>query len=114
MELSGKLIDRFEPISGQSARGEWRKREFLIETSEQYPKRICISAWGDKVDELGFFKIGEKITCHINLESREHNGRYFTEVKCWKFEKDESIEEAAEHEHGNPQPLLTEADDLPF
>ena len=50
MEITGKLVKLVDAQTGTSARGEWKKQQFIIETEDQYPKKICIQNWNDKVD----------------------------------------------------------------
>ena len=86
MEISGKIIELLPEKSGESANGGWRKQEFILETEAQYPKKICFMVWGDKIDE---FKIqqGENLEVSIDLESREYNGRWYTDIKAWKVSR---------------------------
>ena len=86
MEISGKIIVLLSPQSGKTANGEWRKQEYILETDSQYPKKICFMAWGDKIDQFGI-KLGEKLTVSVDLESREYNGRWYTDVKAWKVSR---------------------------
>ena len=86
MEISGKIIAILSPQSGKTANGEWRKQEYILETDSQYPKKICFMAWGDKIDQFGI-KLGEKLTVSVDLESREYNGRWYTDVKAWKISR---------------------------
>jgi len=83
MEITGKIIQILEAQTGSSARGEWKKQDFILETQEQYPKKVCIENWNDKVD-FNVFSVGANITASINIESREYNGRWYTGVKAWK------------------------------
>jgi len=87
LEISGKIIEVLPEKSGQSANGGWRKQEFILETEAQYPKKICFMVWGDKIDD---FKIGhgENLEVSIDVESREYNGRWYTDVKAWKVVRD--------------------------
>ena len=87
MEIAGKIIELLLEKSGQSANGEWRKREYVLETDAQYPKKICFMAWGDKIDQFEI-KQGECLTVSVDLESREYNGRWYTDVKAWKVSRD--------------------------
>lgn len=57
-----------------------------METPGQFPKKVCLSLWGEKVDE-NRLNVGEKITASINIESREYNGRWYTDVRAWKIAK---------------------------
>ena len=86
MELTGKIIELLPEQSGESSRGPWRKQQYILETEGQYPKKVCFMAWGDKIDEFKL-QVGETVTASINLESREYNGRWYTDVKAWKVEK---------------------------
>ena len=83
MEINGKIIELLPEKSGESANGAWRKQEYILETDTQYPKKICFMVWSDKIDELAI-KEGENLVVSIDLESREYNGRWYTDVKAWK------------------------------
>lgn len=87
MDLSGKIINQLPEVGGNSKSGNaWRKREYIIETGGQYPKKVCVSIWGDKIDQFGL-KVGEQVTLGIDVESREYNGRWYTEVKAFKVDR---------------------------
>ena len=89
MEIKGKIIEILPEKSGQSANGEWRKQEYVLETQSNYPKKICFMAWGDKIGEFDL-KQGDNVEVSIDLESREYNGRWYTDVKAWKVNKDDA------------------------
>ncbi len=86
MEIQGKLMMLLPLQSGTSAKGEWKKQDAIIETIETYPKKVCISFWGDKADELKIIKEGAFIKVYFNIESREYNGKWYTDVRAWKVE----------------------------
>jgi len=87
MDLSGKVISQLAEVSGSSKSGNaWRKQEYIVETGGQYPKKVCISIWGDKIDQFGL-KVGEQVNLGIEVESREYNGRWYTEVKAYKVDR---------------------------
>ena len=94
MELTGKIIQLLPEQSGQSARGNWRKQEYILETDGQYPKKVCFMAWGDKIDEFQL-KEGEEVIVSINIESREYNGRWYTDVKAWKIQRGNAADNQA-------------------
>jgi hypothetical protein len=122
MEIKGKAIQMLPLVTGQGKNGEWRKQEFIIETGDQYPKKICLSLWGDKISQNPF-SMGEEITVFFDAESREYNGRWFTELRAWKVQTGQA---AAPARTVNPAPAsnpnfepatFTEesaSDDLPF
>lgn len=85
MELKGKVIAVLPLQSGVSRTGnEWKKQEFVVETQEQYPKKVCLSLF-NKIEMCPV--VGEDVVVHINIESHEHNGRWFTQVNAWKIDK---------------------------
>jgi len=86
MNLQGKIIQVMDEQSGESAKGPWRKQEYILETDGQYPKQICFMAWNDKINEFSIEK-GHVVDVGIDLESREYNGRWYTDVKAWKVTK---------------------------
>jgi hypothetical protein len=86
MEIQGKLIGFLPEVQGTSAKGPWKKQEIILETVESFPKKVCISFWGEKADEIKSYKDGSNLKVSINLESREYNGRWYTEVRAWKVE----------------------------
>ena len=87
MELSGKVIQILPEAGGNSKSGNaWRKQEFIVETPGQYPKKVCVSLWGDKIDQFSINQ-GENVTLSIDVESREYNGRWYTEVKAFRVDK---------------------------
>ncbi|WP_315819285.1 DUF3127 domain-containing protein [Paraflavitalea speifideaquila] len=59
------------------------KQEFILETADTYPKKVCIAVWGDKIDMSGVTP-GAQVTVSFDVESREFNGRWYTDVKAWK------------------------------
>jgi hypothetical protein len=96
MDIKCKLLDKLAVQSGTSARGPWSKQDFIVETLEQYPRKICMNVWGqDKVNELQGFNPGEMLTISINIESREFNGRWYTDVRAWKIQREGAAEPQA-------------------
>jgi hypothetical protein len=87
MDITGQLIKILPETTGQGAKGPWIKQEFVIETREQFPKKACFSIWGDKVDMLRKFGMSDMIKVSFNIESREHNTRWYTELRAWRVER---------------------------
>lgn len=89
IEIKCKLLDKLAVQNGTSARGPWSKQDFIVETIEQYPRKICMNVWGqDKVNELSAFNAGEMLTVSVNIESREFNGRWYTDVRAWRIQRE--------------------------
>lgn len=120
MEITGEIIECIPVKSGQSANGEWRKQEYVLQTDGQYPKKICFMAWGEKIEQFAIQE-GETVQVSIDLESREYNGRWYTDVKAWKVSRDGSSADVSYSPAGQVDgygsfegsPPLTN-DDIPF
>ncbi len=85
MEIKGKVLKILPELTGEGKNGTWTKRSFIIETEGQYPKLVQISAFGNKMN-VDAIKFGNHLNVHFNLESREYNDRYYTEVSAYKIE----------------------------
>ena len=86
LKISGKVIDILQEQSGESKNGPWRKRDFILETPGKYPKKVCITQWGDNIDKQSVEK-GANLTVFIDIQSREYKGNWYTDVKGWKVEQ---------------------------
>ena len=86
--LKGKLSRILEPESGMSKAGnQWKKQEFLIETSDQFPKKVCFTLFNDKVSALSGLNPGDEIEVSFDVESREFNNKFYHNLNAWKIEK---------------------------
>jgi len=120
MEITGKIIQILPEEKGEGKNGPWKKQNFILETQDQYPKKVCITVWGDKVN-LQNFGENSMVTASINIESREFNSRWYTDVKAWRVMNAESADNAPPDygkvpESTAPPPELDDGpmDDLPF
>ena len=109
MELTGKILQVLPEKTGNSARGSWRKQEYVIEIPGDYPKKVCFMVWGDRIDELSIQE-GQELTVSIDLESREYNGRWYTDVKVWRV----SPVGPDDRTHTKEEPPPFDPNDVPF
>ena len=116
MEVKGRVAQLLPLTTGMGKKGPWKKQEFILETQGQYPKKICFSIWGEKVDQFNL-AIGDVINVSVDLESREYNGRWYTEARAWKIEKVGGTAQGSADPIGD-EPFVNQApassDDLPF
>ncbi|MCX6282052.1 MAG: DUF3127 domain-containing protein [Bacteroidetes bacterium] len=115
MELTGKLIKILPLQTGTGKNGVWKKQEFVVETAGQITRKVCFSLWGEKIDQARLSE-GEQFEISFDLESREYNGRWYTEAKAWKAvrkEKSSSAQEVPPPDYTDG-PNIMPADDLPF
>lgn len=86
MEIIGKVVRLGALTEGTSARGPWRKQDLIIETEEQYPRTVCLTCWTNQIDEIQKFAPGQTIKAQIEISSREFNGKWYTDVRVWRFD----------------------------
>ncbi len=85
MQLQARLIQVLPAQTGEGRNGPWKKQDIIVETDGQYPKKVCVSIWGDKISESQL-QIGNMLDLSFDVESREFNGKWYTDVKAWKVE----------------------------
>ncbi len=86
MEITGKIVQILPLQSGQGKNGVWKKQDYIIEFGDQYPKKVCFNLWGDKIDTFAI-QLNEQVKVDFDVESREFNGRWYTDVKAWNITK---------------------------
>ncbi len=126
MEITGKIIAVLQERGGVSQRtgSEWKVQEYVLETQEQYPRKMCFDVFGaDKIAQFAI-KAGDNLTVSFDIDAREYNGRWFNSIRAWKVERvaDQPMEAPA---GGAPFPPVSATpvdftsgeeskDDLPF
>lgn len=122
MEFEGVVYKVLPVVKGTSQRGEWVKQEVVFELPGEFNRKLCVGFWGDKALDAGRLQEGEKLSVSINLESREYNGRWFTEARAWKMDKIQPVQAAGAmpppemppFDPGEEPYREDPADDLPF
>lgn len=125
MELSGKIIAVLEPRGGVSKSGNnWKVQEYVIETHDQFPRKMCFDVFGE--DKIQQFNIqpGEELTVSFDIDAHEWNGRWFNSIRAWKVDRvaqNAGVQmppQAASFPPTNAAPADfsagNDADDLPF
>lgn len=123
MQLTAKLIQVMPVQTGMGKNGEWRKQNIILETDGTYPKKVCITLWGDKINEA-VLQEGSILDVSFDIESREYNGNWYTDLRAWKVDPAGAGAPAAPQAPYNaaPQAPATpvdfsageDGDDLPF
>ena len=132
LELEGKIVRKLAVQSGQSARGQWAKQEFVLEYMDgSFPTSVCFTAWGDdKVNDLNRFQVGDTVKVAFNIKGREYNGKWYNDLRVWRISapaaagaedpaKASAPQAPATGFQGMPQAPVSDApaptiDDMPF
>ena len=93
LRIEGR-VTQITPIeSGEGQRGTWKKRLLIIDTLDQFPRRIAFTVWNDRAEALDNLRIGQRVVIDFSVESREYNGRWYTDAKAFavKVVKEEDV-----------------------
>lgn len=123
MEITGKIIAVLPERGGISKTGnEWKMQEYVLETHEQYPKKICFNVFG--ADKIAQFNIqaGDELTVSFDINAREYQGRWYNDIRAWRVERgaapgapmDIPVINAPKVEVPDFSNSSNDADDLPF
>ncbi|MDY3104719.1 MAG: DUF3127 domain-containing protein [Prevotella sp.] len=104
MELQGKVIAEMPERSGVSARGEWKVKEYVIETHDQYPRKMVFSVFGE--DRLQRFnvQVGQEVLVSFDIDAHEYNGRWFNSIRAFDVRQ---VDPATYGVQGAPVPPVT-------
>lgn len=104
MEVSGKIIAVLPPQGGVSKAGrQWKKAEYVLETHDAYPRKVKFDFFGDRADQYPL-AIGDEVTISFDIESREFNGRWYTDIHGWKADKAAAPADGGFGQPAGPQP----------
>jgi hypothetical protein len=85
MNIKGEILQLLPLQTGEGKNGQWKRQQIIVETDGSYPKKICISVWGNLINE-GLLKLGNTLVFFVELESKEFNSKWYTDIKAWKME----------------------------
>ena len=87
MELDVVVDKILDPIRGTSARGDWVRHEVIFNQPNDMNRKVCITFWGDRAQEVLSFREGDSMTLSVNIESREFNGKWYTSLQAWRVRR---------------------------
>lgn len=85
MKIQAKLHSILNPLTGNGKNGIWKKQDLILECEDKFCKKICVSIWGDKIN-VNSLKVGDYLDLECDIESKEYNGKWYTEIKVLRIE----------------------------
>lgn len=87
MEIQGRIIAVLPLREGTSSKGAWRSQEYVVETHDQYPKKLVFNVFGeDKINQFAI-KQGEELKVSFDIDAHEYNGRWFNNIRAWAVQR---------------------------
>lgn len=114
MELSGRIIAVLPERSGTSARGEWKAQSFVIETHDQYPRKMVFDVFGAERLQRFNIKSGDEVTVHFDIDAHEYQGRWFNNIRAFDVCQLDAAAGAAAGQAAAAAPQTTQAAPAPF
>ena len=125
-------MKKLPETKGVSARGEWQRQDVIFEMPQEYNRKVCVTFFNKPTDAAALVE-GQTYIVSVNVESREFNGRWYTDVRAWRVQpKQADVASAADatdmppfgdepaYSAGTssnqmpPVAPMNEVDDLPF
>ena len=106
MDITGRIIAVLPERSGVSQRSgsEWKVASYLLETQEQYPKKMCFEVFGtDRIAQFNI-QVGEMMTVSFDIDAHEYNGRWFNSIRAFRVDRNIQAPAPAMPEAGAPVP----------
>lgn len=97
MEMTGRIIAVLPERSGTSPRtgSEWRAASYVLETSEQYPKKLCFDVFGADRIQMMNIQAGETLTVRFDIDAHEYNGRWYNSIRAFAVDRNVAAAPAA-------------------
>ncbi len=125
MEFEGTVYKMMPVTKGTSARGDWQRQDVVFDMQEgNFTRKICVTFF-NRPDDVAKLKEGATYHVSVNIESREYNGRWYTDVRAWRLQPKEVVAPVAapmpdmpplgeEPSYASEPAATSDADDLPF
>lgn len=119
MDFEGKVLQILQPTKGTSSRGEWQRQEVIFEMTQEFSRKVAVTFFNKPAD-VEKLRVGESYIVSVNIESREYNGRWYTDVREWRIQP---LQQQAAAPAADLPPIGEEAaytrsdapiDDMPF
>ena len=87
MEFEGVVYKIMPVTRGTSARGEWQRQDVVFDYNDggQFSRKICVTFF-NKESDVAKLREGETFLVSVNIESREYNGRLYTDIRALRVQ----------------------------
>lgn len=124
MEFEGTVYKIMPVTKGTSARGDWQRQDVVFDYNDgsTFTRKICVTFF-NRPDDVAKLREGSAYSVSVNVESREYNGRWYTDIRAWRLQPKQAEAPAAPMPDMPPlaeepsyasAPAASEVDDLPF
>jgi hypothetical protein len=94
-ELRAKMIKTLPIQTGKGKNGDWQKQDFVVETYESYPKKVCLTIWNERLSQINGVEEGDELRVSFGVSSREYNEKWYSDLTAF------SVENISQKQHQN-------------
>lgn len=114
MEITGKITYVLPERSGTSARGEWKAQSFVVETEDNYPRKMVFDVFGAERLQTFNIKVGDKVKVSFDIDAHEYQGRWFNNIRAYDVSHLDAAAAQAAGQAAAADPQTTHAAPAPF
>lgn len=114
MEITGKITFVLPERSGTSARGEWKAQSFVVETEDNYPRKMVFDVFGAERLQTFNIKVGDKVKVSFDIDAHEYQGRWFNNIRAYDVLHLNAAAAQAAGQAAAAAPQTTQAAPAPF
>lgn len=114
MDITGKIIAVLPERSGTSARGEWKAQSFVVETKDQYPRKMVFDVFGAERLQRFNIKSDDEVTVFFDIDAHEYQGRWFNNIRAYDVNHLDAAAAQAAGQAAAADPQTTQAAPAPF
>lgn len=114
MEITGKITYVLPERSGTSARGEWKAQSFVVETEDNYSRKMVFDVFGAERLQTFNIKVGDKVKVSFDIDAHEYQGRWFNNIRAYDVLHLDAAAAQAAGQAAAAAPQTTQAAPAPF
>jgi hypothetical protein len=85
MKIEGVIIKECGIREGQSENGSWKLAEYVLQTEERFPHRMCFKVMDGRDGRIARLDlhVGKRVAVNFDIDAREYNGSWFNTITAW-------------------------------
>jgi hypothetical protein len=75
-------------LPAESISDKHQKAALILLSQEEYEKEFRVDFWNAAIKQMDAIKVGDVVSGTMSVSSREHNGRWYSDIKANKIQVD--------------------------
>ena len=96
--------------TGTSQKGTWASQEYVLETHDSYPQKVCFEVFGTEKIQQFNIQMNDEVDIMYNFDAREFKGRWYNTIRAWSvFKRSEGGQSQVATQSSGDVPKASEA-----